>query len=217
MQRLHSALVVISLTAGCGSVDGGGGPGNPYTGDPAAPAIRSTFDSDVEGWTLQGFNTDKPDYAVDAKLTAPALFDAAGGDPGGACERHETFYGYTDYFAAPAKFLGDRAAYQGGGLRFELRRSDPPSAYAAPLIILQGGGAGFLYSGGHDAAATWSAYTVPLDAGAGWTHLDGTTPATADELHFALAELTAIWIRGEFVNGVDDGWLDDVTLAPRSQ
>lgn len=177
------------------------------------PPIKSSFDTDVEGWTLQGFNSDANDYSVSSTQNAPAVHDPTGGDPGGALERHETFYGYADYFQAPPKFLGDLSSYYGGTLDFELRASDVSAPFAAPLVLLASGSDAFRYDGGAAAQTTWSTFAVPLAVG-GWTRLGDGAPATEAELRTALGTVTGLWIRGEFSNDIDDSWLDEVVVGP---
>jgi hypothetical protein len=202
---------VLALTAAaCRS---GGDSGSGESSSPAPPPIKSSFDTDVEGWTLQGFNSDANDYSVSAMLSAPAVYDPTGGAAGGAIERHETFFGYADYFQAPPKFLGDLSKYYGGTLGFELRDSDVSMPFTAPLVLLASGSDMWRYDGGPLAQTMWSIFTVPL-AASEWTRVGDGAAATELEMQKSLSAVTGLWIRGEFSSNIDDSWLDEVVVSP---
>lgn len=162
---------------------------------------------------MQGFNSDVNDYSIDAKRTALAPYNPTGGTTGGALERSETFYGYADYFQAPAQFLGDLSKYYGGTLSFDFRDSEVNEPFTAPLVLFQSGGDMWRYDGSPYAQTVWSTFTVPLAVG-GWTHVGDGSPATDAELKRSLGAVTGLWLRGEFSSNIDHGWLDNVVLAP---
>jgi hypothetical protein len=212
MRRLLP-LALASLSVACQSETGASATGSTQTSLPPADPVTSSFDTGVDGWTLQGFDSDAGDYSVQPDRNDPSVYDATGGSPGGALERHETFYGYADYFQAPAKFLGDVSRYQGGSLRFAVRVSDGSNPFSAPLVLLQSSSTMWRYDDpGASAQTTWSTSTVPLSA-SGWTRADTGAPATEADLAAGLAAVTGLWIRGEFSSNIDDSWLDDVVLG----
>ena len=174
------------------------------------PAITSHFDKGAEDWKLQGFNTDAHDYPkVDPKTQLPALYDAVEM----AIKRDETFYGYGDYFAAPAAFLGNRAKYVGATLAFTMRVTDTQQPFAAALVVLQADGKVWLYSGPAAPTTEWTDYRIPFAANGGWT--DATSGAVATDAAFlaSLSSVTGLFIRGEFSSAVESSWLDDVELG----
>ena len=199
MNRLLAISISIFGLTGCSS--------------PAPPTIRSTFDADIEGWNVQGFNTDQMDFTINSNWIKPGLLDAAGGASGGALQRHDFFLGVGEYFQAPQKFLGDLSAYYGANLDFKLRESHTDGPFAAPLVLLEGAGHRWRYDGSDPPALDWTSYSVPLAAGPGWTSLDGGGASTADAFQATLGAVTMIDLRGEFSNSIDDSWLDDVALG----
>ena len=59
----------------------------------------------------------------------------------------------------------------------------------------------------------WTAYTVPLRAGAGWKVGDGKgKEATEEQIRDVLSNLKTVKIRGEYREGEDTGGLDTVVL-----
>lgn len=202
---MNRSIVVLSfsLLAGCGSLGSA----------PPPPPIRSTFNVDIDGWKVQGFDTDKMDFTVMPNWDKDGLFDATGGSPGGALQRHDFFIGIGEYFQAPPKFLGDLTEYYGANFNFDLRESHTDNPFAAPLVVLQGGGHGWRYDGPEPPTLEWTSYSVSLAAGPGWTNLDGGAPSTADDFRATLAAATMLDVRGEFSNSIDDSWLDNVSLG----
>ena len=99
--RLCLVLAALTATA-CGSSDSTGAAGGKMSPTP----IQTSFDADIEGWSLQSFNTDTPDYTVNPDLASVVTWDATGGNPGGSITRGD-FIGESDYFQTPAAFHGD--------------------------------------------------------------------------------------------------------------
>ncbi len=168
--------------------------------------IQSTFETDTEGWTVQGIDTDAMDYSISPSRTGTASWDATG-----ALQRADVI-GITDYFQAPIAFRGDLSAYEGGTLSFRMREEKIRSPFEAPLVMLDGAGVRWRFDRTQAASLDWVEVAVPVD-GAGWTRLDGVA-ATAAALQTSLGAVTALWIRGEYSGVIADAWLDDVTLAP---
>lgn len=104
--------------------------------DPAGasvpPQIESRFesaDSGLEGWTVVG----------DPASGYPRHV-ATGGNPGGFARTVDGGRGATMYWSAPGKFLGDKSAYYGGILGFDLRQSAVDRQFNAVEVELTGGG-----------------------------------------------------------------------------
>lgn len=175
---------------------------------PDALALHETFDTGTDGWSLQGFNTDSGDYTVMPQLHADALWDASDA----ALQRHD-LVGVTDYFQAAAPFAGNLSAYADGSLSYRYREASTDQPFDAPLVILEGAGVGWRFTQPQASSTGWFDVEVPLAFSSHWTRVDG-TPATADALHASLANVTALWLRGEFSSAFVDGWIDDITLVP---
>ena len=182
---MKRALAIL-VVASCGTTD--------------APPIQSTFDAGTEGWSLQGFNTDAMDYSV-STVTGMVIWDSTDA----AAQRHDLI-GITDYFQAPAAFHGDLSAF--ATLSYKLREANADSPFDAPLVLLEGGGAFWRFDRAQTASTDWFTISLPLDGSSGWTRISGAGPFSD-----SLAAVTALWIRGEFSNTIEDSFLDDVTVA----
>lgn len=167
---------------------------------------ESTFDTDNEGWLVGGPTPDPADYFP------------TGGNPGGFVRGYDAS-GPTGgrafwAFIAPTEFLGDLSAAYGGTLSFDLRQT---VAGGTPFddddVTLIGGGSTLVIDAGANPPRSWTSYSVILDETAGWV-FDGTAqPPTMAEMQTVLADVTELWIRGEFIAGDDSADLDNVVLT----
>jgi predicted ribosomally synthesized peptide with SipW-like signal peptide len=181
---------------------GDSGSGDGGSQQPAPP--QTDFeDEDDAGWQLFGDAT-----------TADAQVVSSGGNPGAYLEGVDTATGGIWYFDAPASFLGDQSAFAGGSLAYDLQQS-PDGTLVRDDIVLEGAGTTLVYrydsvADFPDVTPDWSEYDIPLDPSAGWTVGSSSGPAaTSTEIASVLGDLTALRIRGEFVNGNDTGGLDN--------
>jgi hypothetical protein len=179
---------------------------------PAGPAMaevilaQSTFDADLDGWTVQG------GYGLSHEL--------AGGNPGGfalAAAPPPDGNNYSGQFFAPAKFLGDLTALDGNGaIRWDHRVIEigsSPVDFAPLQVALFSGGAAAAFAGPASSADDWVSAEALFDealwtvSGAAWADI--------------LADVTAIRIRGEVVNNAgsfeDAVGLDNVFLVAFEQ
>jgi hypothetical protein len=187
-------------SAGAGGKGGsGGGGGSPTIGAKAF----SDFVASAEGWTITG----------DPTVTVP-LHSVTGGNLDGMINASDTGTGVW-FFTAPAKFYGDISAFAGGVLRYDLKVTaiDVPFDYAD--VQLTTTGLTLVYDLPAAPTTSWKTYTVPLSA-AGWrvATFDGVA-ATAQQFAQVLSNLTRLRIRGEYNNGVDTGYLDNVYLGSK--
>jgi hypothetical protein len=179
---------------------------------PAARAdaiVASTFDSSGEGWNAVSINASG---AISG--THAVTWNATGGDPGGHISRPDPQAATTFYWNAPAQFLGNMSAAYGGTLGYEVRHTGG-SLYNAADVILVGGASPLTLV--FDAAAmpttAWTPFTVPLSQGQ-WRvgSLSGAF-ATQQQLTGVLSALTALRIRGEYIDNTSEtGYLDNVSL-----
>lgn len=165
--------------------------------------VSSDFATGIDGWS----------FIADVKE-----FDwiATGGNPGGYLEAVDYAYGDVWYFVAPSKFLGDKSAYSGGKLDFDLKQSPTDSQFNDEDIVITGGGKTIVFDTASNPGTDWTHYSVTLDTTSDW-RLDklGGTVATQADIDAVLANVTALRIRGEFVSGGDTGGLDNVVLTPK--
>jgi len=175
----------------------------------AQGGITSTFDADAEGW---GTLNDARDFAWDGSI----------GNPGGAIKATDIGSGQYWYFAASDAYEGDLSAYYGGSLSWELLGITGDQADANPAeVMIFGGGLqigidiDYLPTNG-----SWTGAEVSLFE-AGWEIVSSTTggglsgtAVTEQQMRDVLADVTGLFIRGEFTTGGDSTALDNVVLVP---
>jgi len=163
-------------------------------------AIVSTFDDDLDGWTIFGAGT-------------PA-FISTGGNPGG-------FFRITDAsgvdyrFNAPAEYLGDQSEMFGGSLSFDLKQVSGSGARAnteTGEVFLSDGvttiRASIEYPGGD-----FQTYRLALDSSEPWIQQSG-AKASNEQIQQVLSNLSSLQIEGEFISGTEQTGLDNVILSP---
>jgi hypothetical protein len=169
-----------------------------------ATTTESTFDTDDDGWTVQG----------DAE-TIEANYNASGGNPGGYIFAEDTVTGGTYYWNAPAKYLGNRSSSYEGTLSFDLRQSATSSQFDDDDIVLTSEERSLTYDFGNESThpgTSWTSYSIDLRASAGWVNESGGN-ATESEMRAVLSNLTELLIRGEYRSGSDTGSLDNVVMT----
>lgn len=175
----------------------------------AGADIISTFDSGGEGWSL-------------ANGGGSFTWNASLGNPGGGISGNDSASNQLWYFSAPAVFLGDQSMMAGGTISWDRRNIGGGSAAGqAADVILQSSTLriGYAIPGNID-LATWQTFSVPLSP-IGWYVMPAfpSTPSTgtavtAVQFYQVLADLTAMYLQGEYRNGDDTGALDNVIMAP---
>jgi len=142
--------------------------------------VESDFAAGLEGWT-----------------SAPQI--AAHDDSGGVAYVHEQANdGVTNFWRAPAKFLGNKSGAYNGKLTFEQKTSQPPAPLGTGEAILRGNGL-VLVRSAEAPNASFTTHEIPLSA-AGWRINDVQTGLEPTETQFlgVLSSLTALEIRAEF-------------------
>lgn len=181
------------------------------TGGDVPTRIESTFDEDADGWLVsQNGGSTTPQYYTE------------GGNPGGHIGDSEAQGGVVWYYQAPFKYLGDREAFYGGTLSFDLRQMQTDQQFDAALpeggdIALTSGETTLVYEfrGENSKPETeWTSFEVPLSAEADWINLDSEDPfATEEEFRTVLSDLERLRIRGKYRSGADESRLDTVVLS----
>ena len=163
--------------------------------------IVSTFDTDLEGWTVTGDVTG-------------LQWVASGGNPDGHIEATDLATGPYWYWVAPAAYLGDRSAYSGGTLSFDLRSTGSGgAANGAGDLVLSGAGLTLVLDIGA-ADGNWGSFSAFMDTRSDWRlNSESGSVATQAQIDAVMADLQSLQIRGEYLNGVDVGSLDNVVLA----
>lgn len=177
------------------------------TANAQAILAESRFTTGNEGWDVWTDigNTVTPTWFIDT------------GNPGGCLYETDTDGGIS-YWRAPAKFLGNKLAAYRGTLSFDLRESSAGTLEGSD-VILRGAGIELHFNTTHNPESLrFSRSHVPLMESAGWKigSLSG-ADASAAQIQQVLDNLTGMLIRAEFVNGTDNGWIDNVVLRqPRT-
>src|SRR5690606_26052202 len=116
-------------------------------------------------------------------------------------------------FVAPPAFLGNHEAALGRTLRFDLRAPGDERC-VSPFVQLSGDGLTLNFTPDDlIGTAAWRTHALPLTASPAWTRLSDGGVATAEEFQRVLASVTSFSILGEFENGNDTAWLDNVALG----
>jgi MYXO-CTERM domain-containing protein len=176
----------------------------------ASQSISSTFDTDAEGW---GFIHDARLFTWTGDL----------GNPAGAIRATDQGDGRIWYFSASADYLGSRSNFYGGLIAWDVLgiTGNQTSIPDRADVMLSGNGITI----GIDADVQpvlnqWTSWSVDVHEIADWRIItnvgNGTlgSVATASEIQSVLADLTGLYIRGEYTNGADSAALDNVLFAP---
>ncbi len=191
------------------------------TSSSAAIAASSTFDSGADGWLVKDLTYPNPGAPPNVLGTYTPTFNPTGGNPDGYLSRLDVSdKGW--YWYAPAKFLGDKGNSYGSTLSFDLAvtgNGGTTPGFKEEDVILVGAASKTLVfdtsaAFGITQEVTWKSFSVGLTE-LGWKVDSRMGPtATAADLQAVLGSLSAIYIRGEFLNGLDDvGRLDNFVLS----
>lgn len=160
-------------------------------------AAVSTFDNDTDGWTV---------------TTGTNL----GFDVRGCITATDTASTRTWYYVAPNKYLGDKSAYYGAKLQFDLRQNWVDNQLNDREVELSGAGMTLYIDlpATRHPDSTWATYTLTLDETGGWIKQSSGLPPTKSEFRSVLSSLDGLRIRGKYRRGWNVSYLDNVILAP---
>lgn len=176
-----------------------------------AATISSTFDTGTEGWQTS-------DFLFNSASTVLPTQAATGGNPGGRLITSDVFDWHA--FVAGPQFNGDKSAFYGGTLSFDLRTNFSSSASLDnPVVILfgtngqsvqgrgvyPGSGAGYVNYAFSLTEAAWQTHVANSD-------LAGSTPSQS-AFQAILGDLSSIRILADFYFGTDRYDLDNVTMT----
>ncbi len=165
---------------------------------PGNAQVISTFDTDLDGWRILGDNT--------------AVWQAAGGNPGGCLDVNDLAVGSTNYASAPSKFLGNWSAFTtSDSIFFDIYEVNTSGGawIAVHHVRIEGPG-----------GAAWAndvRVVSPPTQGA-WIHVRVLlTPAmwTLESGSWLglLANVTSVRIFAEWVDGAETTWLDNIGIS----
>ncbi|MBX2821788.1 MAG: T9SS type A sorting domain-containing protein [Rhodothermaceae bacterium] len=163
--------------------------------------VVSTFDTDVDGWTV----------FADANEIE---WISTGGNPDGYASALDKGEGVWWFFEAPAKFLGDKSDAYGQQLRFDLRQSERNGQGDGIDILLESDSLTLYFDTPNNPGMTWTSYSVALHETGGWTknRLNGDLP-TREDMVSVLSSIKTLRIRGEFSSRRDRGDIDNVIMG----
>lgn len=170
--------------------------------------LTNQFDLTSEGWRVVHFPFLSHDATPD---TSFLLFDGGFGNPAGSVRVGDE-YPETG-IAAPAPYLGDRLAFYGGWLAYDiyLRYTDD---VVYPAVVLNGGSRSLYYCAASPPVHAWQHRTVPLWED-GWRVSGTDTVATQADFKSVLANLVGLYIYTEWSSGPDDDTnVDNITMTP---
>jgi len=198
--RTRASIVALALSLGAS----GAGAQDVFTG----------FDAGPEGWAP----VDLPFPALGSPPTVLNTFapvwTATGGNPGGHVSLNDPSANVM-YWRAPAAYLGNQSDKYMGTLSYSLRYVDGSSVFDQEDVVLVGAGLTLVFDINSIPSSQWTPYVITLHQ-TGWRvgSLTGAN-ATAAQMQAVLGSLTALYIRGEFKNNLDDTtYLDSVRLTP---
>jgi alkaline phosphatase D len=185
-----------------------------------ASAISSTFDVDTEGWFVENRLAND---GFSLQGTQAATHQTTGGNPGGHICCADTT-GFSDFFAAPALYVGDKSSFIGGTLSFDAKSDSAPQFSGQFLVLLEGNGVTLFFDSTSpfpQMQATWESLSVSLAPEPGWKVATGNcfftetcVPADNSDFQLVMSNLTSLNIRGDWVDGGDIGRLDNVNMVP---
>jgi hypothetical protein len=171
-------------------------------------SITSSFETDNEGWQIVDF----PYFVhVSNPGTTELFIDDTFGNPANSVRILDVFY--ETGISAPASYLGDKLAFYGGELSYDIfiRKTD---AIPYPAVVLNNGEQSAYYVLPSPPLNVWHRMAVPLTP-SGWKDSGTKEEVTEWQFKMILGSLTGIYISTEWNSGDDDTHIDNVTLAPR--
>jgi hypothetical protein len=162
--------------------------------------LSSTFDTGAQGWT--GDDPTNHDWNT---TNTGAGWQGSGGNPGGFLEGVEIYAaGGTGYFMAPNSWLGNWSQYKGGTLQYDIKIISGTSYFSDSDVRIYNG-------------SSYLACTVTNGYWSGWQTFElNLTPAifgVSDSFFDGImSNVTAFWIRGEYISGPEAEGLDNVKL-----
>lgn len=183
----------------------------------AAPALQaatvtSNFDAPgVDGWRTSEFLFNSAGFGTPTQV-------ATGGNPGGRLTTVD-FYDWHAFVAGP-QFNGDKSAFYGGNLSFDLRTDFARFASPNyPAVIIYGTNGSSIQGRGvyPGSAAGYVNFSFALVESAWQTHVAGSDVAggtpTQGAFQAILGSIASIRINADFYGGVDAYDLDNVVMS----
>ena len=165
-----------------------------------SPAISSTFDAGVDGWRYGYYTGGGGDLPLTWDASSKLISSGSGFPSTG--------------FIAPNAYLGNKTAYIGGTLSFDLATLSPVTDQRSLVVLTYGNGKHIFADWGPRPTADLQTFIVQLSASSFFDPSSG-TPLDVTEAQFAeaMADLKQLFILGDWTGFIDTGRLDNVILA----
>ena len=160
---------------------------------------KSSFGNNAEGWKIVGDGS--LGDSVDPTLE------------NGAIKAVDHATGGVWYWKAPESFLGDKSQTYGLDLVFNLRTDFTDAPFEADDVVIKGAGKTIVADTLVNPGIDWTTYRVGLQESTGWMDKSDCRCVSRETLLEVLAKVEMLLIRGEFRDGKDTGWLDDVVFG----
>lgn len=194
---MRSIITTLTLTAAIAS--------------PVLAGVTYSFDTDAQGW---GLFSDGRDFQWDGTIGNNGL---------GAIRAVDITAGNYWFFSAPTTDLGDLSALYGTSISYDiLGIQGNQSIDNRADIILSGGGIQIgIAAGVAPVLGQWTSWDILVDASADWKIVNNavaatltSTDATEADFQTVLANLSNMYIRGEYTSGSDQSAIDNVSFIP---
>lgn len=162
--------------------------------------VKTDFENGMDGWSLFGDGRN-------------LQIVASGGNPGKYLQAQDITSGDVWYFQAAPQFLGDKSAFYGGLLSYDLKQSAVSSQFNSNDVLLIGAGKTLIFNTPYNPGIDWTHYSIVLKDGAGWRVQSTNLPATEADMRQVLSNLTTFRIRGEYRTGADTDGIDNLELV----
>lgn len=187
---------------------------------PSQTLAVTTFNTGDEGWRMDELTYPSVGSPPNVLGTYVPTFQASGGNPDGHL-RYPDPGNNAGYWRAPSSFVGNVSSAYGGSLRFDLsvtgNGGTTPGFTQEDVVLVTTGYtlvADIQFIATPTATLTWRSFVVPFLPSAWRRNTRTGTVATEAELRAALQSLSALYIRGEYLNGLDDVlYFDNVGLC----
>jgi hypothetical protein len=164
---------------------------------PGYANLMSTFDNSTEGWT--GDDPTNHDWGS-------VTWISSGGNPGGFIKGSETNpIGGTGYFIAPASWTGNLSSYIGGTLEYDILIISGTSYFGDDDVRIYSGSNYLSCQLSNSYWSGWKTFSVRL--------VPANFVAQGSNFKDIMSNVTAIWIRGEYIEGAESEGLDNVKLT----
>ncbi|SCA62932.1 hypothetical protein SCG7109_AF_00140 [Chlamydiales bacterium SCGC AG-110-M15] len=217
----HFDQIVNSSTAGLIGhwrfSQGSGNTAHDYSGNSNHGTLQGSIASDIIQ-VSDLFDTDTSSWmAFEGSLESQLLHFPQGGSDAGYISTHEftpslAINDESNFFIAPAAYLGDMSHLYGSVLAFDLKMSTTANSTGHTHdIVLEGSNQAIAFDIS-DPGLDWTSYNITLDENSGWVDRDSGAAANVNDVQSVLASLMTLKIRSEYLSDFAITDLDSLTI-----